>query len=114
MVAASNDGQWTMAFVKASASIVAVVTNASVAPCAPQKNCLSIAVTIRSRLSDPFHLSDLTDGAKSPLALSSESVEESTKQRATFQLERTRATVLSRQPLTLSMPQLQEYSEPHV
>ena len=35
--------------VKPSASIVAVVTNASVAPCAPQKTCLSIAVTIRSR-----------------------------------------------------------------
>ena len=53
-------GQWTRAFVKASASIVAVVTNASVAPCAPQKTCLSIAVTIRSRLSDPVPLSDLT------------------------------------------------------
>ena len=39
---------------------MAVVTNASVAPCAPQKTCLSIAVTIRSRLSDPVPLSDLT------------------------------------------------------
>ena len=59
-MAASNEGQWTEDFVKASASIVAVVTNASVAPCAPQKTCLSIAVTIRSRLSDPVPLSDLT------------------------------------------------------
>ena len=48
------------AFVKASASIVAVLTNASVAPCAPQKTCLNVAVTIRSRLSDPVPLSDLT------------------------------------------------------
>ena len=59
-IAASNERQWTRAFVKASASIVAVVTNASVAPCAPQNTCLSIAVAIRSRLSDPVPLSDLT------------------------------------------------------
>ena len=59
-IAASNEGQWTRAFFKASPCIVAVVTNASVAPCAPQKTCLSIAVTIRSRLSDPAPLSDLT------------------------------------------------------
>ena len=59
-IAASNEGQWTRAFVKASASIVAVVINASVAPCASHKTCLSIAVTIRSRLSDPVPLSDLT------------------------------------------------------
>ena len=59
-IAASNEGQWTKAFVKASASIVAVVTNASVAPCAPQKTCLNIPVTIRSCLSDPVPLSDLT------------------------------------------------------
>ena len=59
-VAASNEGQWTRAFVEASASIVAVGTNASVAPCAPQKTCINIAVTIWSRLSDPVPLSDLT------------------------------------------------------
>ena len=59
-IAASNEGQITKAFVKASASIVAVVTNANVAPCPPQKTCLNIAVTIRSRLSDPVPLSDLT------------------------------------------------------
>ena len=39
---------------------MAVVANASVAPCAPQETCLSVAVTIRSRLSDPGPLSDLT------------------------------------------------------
>ena len=59
-IAASNEGQLTRAFVKASARIVAVVTNASVPPYAPENTCLSIAVTIRSRLSDPVPLSDLT------------------------------------------------------
>ena len=59
-IAASNEGQWTRAFVKSSASIVAVGTNASVSPCAPQKTCLNIAFTISSRLSDPVPLSDLT------------------------------------------------------
>ena len=53
-------------------------------------------------------------GAKSPLPLFIESVEESTEQRATFQLEPTGATVPPQQLLTLSMPQLQEYSEPRV
>ena len=46
---------WRRAFI--AASIVAVVTNASVPPCAPEKTCLSIAVTNRSRLSDPVLLS---------------------------------------------------------
>ena len=37
-----------------------MVTNASAALCAPRKTCLNIAVTIRSRLSDPVPFSDLT------------------------------------------------------
>ena len=36
-----------------------MVTNASVAPRAPQKTCLNIAATIRSRLSNPVPLSDV-------------------------------------------------------
>ena len=47
-----------------AASIVAVVTNASVAPCVPHKTCLSIAVTNRSRLSDPVLLSGVDILAK--------------------------------------------------
>ena len=53
-------------------------------------------------------------GAKSPLPLFLDSVEVSSEQTATFQLEPTGASVPPRQLLTLSMPQLQEYFEPHV